>query len=66
MQTALTELPKALAAEGYGTPSYRAVYEAARSAIIPATRGNNGRWVFDPTDLPIIADRLGLRSGRSG
>lgn len=66
MQIALTELPKTLAAEGYGTPPYRSVYEAARSAVIPATRGQNGRWVFDPTDLPTIADRLGLQPGRSG
>lgn len=66
MNRSLTDLPTILAAEGYGTPSYRAVYEAARSAVIPAQRGENGRWVFDPTDLPIIADCLGLQSGRSG
>lgn len=58
----LTDLPATLAAEGYPAPSYRFTYEAARSARIPATRGENGRWTFDPADLPIIADRLGLAS----
>lgn len=58
----LTDLPATLAAEGYRAPSYRLAYEAARSAVIPATRGENGRWTFDPADLPVIADRLGLSS----
>ena len=58
----LTDLPATLAAEGYPAPSYRFTYEAARSARIPATRGENGRWTFDPADLPVIADRLGLAS----
>jgi hypothetical protein len=56
----LTDLPATLAAEGYPAPSYRLVYEQARSARIPAKRGCNGRWTFDPADLPEIADRLGL------
>jgi hypothetical protein len=60
MPRPLTELPATLASEGYQPPSYRFAYEAARSARIPATRGDNGRWTFDPADLPIIADRLGL------
>ena len=59
-QLPLTDLPAALAAQGYTAPSYRHAYEQARSARIPATRGANGRWVFDPADLPEIADRLGL------
>lgn len=56
----LTDLPAALAAQGYPAPGYRFAYEAARSAVIPVTRGENGRWTFDPADLPVIADRLGL------
>lgn len=60
MHRPLTDLPAALAAEGYPAPSYRHAYEQARSARIPATRGENGRWTFDPADLPVIADRLGL------
>ncbi len=60
MHRPLTDLPATLAAEGYRAPSYRFAYEAARSAVIPVTRGENGRWTFDPADLPVIADRLGL------
>ena len=60
MHRPLTDLPATLAAEGYPAPSYRHAYEQARSAAIPATRGENGRWTFDPADLPVIADRLGL------
>lgn len=59
-QRPLTDLPATLAAQGYPTTSYRSAYEQARSARIPATRGENGRWMFDPADLPMIADRLGL------
>ncbi len=55
----LTHLPKALAAAGYAPPGYRACYEAARSAQIPADI-INGRWTFDPNDIPAIADALGL------
>jgi len=62
MHRPLTDLPATLAAEGYTAPSYRHAYEQARSARIPATRGENGRWTFDPADLPVIADRLGLAS----
>ena len=61
----LTDLPAALAAQGYTPPSYRHAYEQARSARIPATRGSNGRWTFDPADLPVIADRLGLASANA-
>lgn len=59
-QPKLTELPRALK-EAYGTtPNYRTVYEAARSALIPASCAENGRWTYDPADLPAIADGLGL------
>ena len=61
----LTDLPAALAAQGYAAPRYRFAYEQARSARIPATRGANGRWTFDPADLPVIADRLGLTSSNA-
>ena len=58
----LTDLPATLAAQGYPAPSYRHAYEQARSARIPATRGSNGRWTFNPADISVIADRLGLTS----
>lgn len=57
----LTDLPRVLIEAGFeDAPNYRACYEAARSAAIPATRGKDGRWKFDPQDLGEIADRLGL------
>lgn len=56
----LTDLPAALIEAGYETPTYRTVYEAARSARIPVKRARNGRWTFDPQDIGDIADRLGL------
>jgi hypothetical protein len=56
----LTDLPAALLQAGHEAPAYREVYEAARSARIPAQRGRNGRWSFAQDDLPKIADRLGL------
>ncbi len=58
----LTLLPTTLAEAEYESVPYRAVYEAARSARIPARLGRNGRWTFDPQELPAIADALGLTS----
>lgn len=61
MQTyPLTDLPAALLEAGFETPGYREIYEAARSARIPAKRGKNGRWTFVADDLPVIAERLNL------
>lgn len=54
-QSPLTLLPKALTDAGFPAPSYRACYEAARSARIPATREGNGRWTFKVGDLDTIA-----------
>jgi hypothetical protein len=60
-QLPLTDLPRALIEAGFeDAPNYRTLYEAARSAVIPAQRGKDGRWKFDPRDLGEIADRLGL------
>lgn len=60
-QIPLTDLPRALLEAGFDdTPNYRACYEAARSAAIPAQRGPDGRWKFNPQDLGEIAERLGL------
>lgn len=61
----LTDLPAALLQAGHEAPAYREVYEAARSARIPAQRGRNGRWSFAQDDLPKIADRLGLLSSHA-
>lgn len=61
----LTDLPAALIGAGFDAPNYRACYEAARSARIPVTRNESGRWTFRPDDLPVIASRLSLpRSAR--
>lgn len=61
----LTELPAALIDAGFNAPGYRSVYEAARSARIPAKRGINGRWTFAEADLPVIAERLALTADRA-
>jgi predicted site-specific integrase-resolvase len=54
----LTLLPQSLAQAGFTPPGYRVCYEAARSAHIPATRENNGRWVFNASDVGTIAERM--------
>ena len=57
----LTLAPAALIEAGYhDAPNYRAIYEAARSARIPAKLTKAGKWTFDPADLPVIAEALGL------
>jgi hypothetical protein len=61
-QIPLTLLPQSLTESGFNTPGYRACYEAARSAQIPATRANNGRWVFNACDVCTIAHRMGLNA----
>jgi hypothetical protein len=66
MQTyPLTDLPTALLEAGFEDTGYREIYEAARSARIPAKRGKNGRWTFVADDLPVIAERLNLLVPRS-
>lgn len=57
-KTPLTLLPKALLDAGYEPIGYRACYEAARSAKIPADFGSNGRWTFDLSDIDQIANCL--------
>ena len=61
----LTDLPAALLQAGYEPAPYREVYEAARSARIPAQRGRNGRWSFVLDDIPQIAGSLGLLSSHA-
>jgi hypothetical protein len=56
----LTDLPAALIGAGFETPNYRALYEAARSAVIPVIRNASGRWAFRPDDIPRIATSLKL------
>ena len=58
----LTDLPRALIEAQYEPPAsgYRGCYTAAVDGRIPARRGKNGRWTFDPADLPTIAPAMGL------
>ena len=57
----LTQLPRALSEAAYRNPGYRALYEAARDARIPAHQsGGTLRWMYDPADLSKIADAMGL------
>ena len=58
----LTVLPTALAEAGYEPVAYRRAYQAVVDARIPAKRRANGRWTFDPEDLPAIAESLGVAS----
>ena len=39
-------------------PSYRKSYNAAVNAVIPAERGDNGRWTVARADVPLIAEML--------
>ena len=56
----LTQLPTALKAAGFKPPSYRSTWSAAVNGTIPAKKGRNGRWVYSPDDLPVIAQKLNL------
>lgn len=56
----LTLLPKFLSDNGFDAPNYRTIYEAARSADIPAIRKKTGRWYFSTADIDQIVERLEL------
>ena len=56
----LTVLPRALGEAGYQIPKYRTVYNASVDGRAPIERQDNGRWMFDPDQIPAIADALGL------
>lgn len=60
----LTLLPFEMARlTGEPGPSYRICYMAALDGLIPAERGENGRWTVAASDLPKVARALG-RKGR--
>lgn len=45
---------------------YMRVYSAVADGTIPAERGpNNSRWLVEESDLPGIAERLGVPLGES-
>jgi hypothetical protein len=58
----LTKLAGELIKRGFmNVPTYRTIYALAVSARLPGVvRGANGRWIYDPAQLPIIAASLGL------
>jgi hypothetical protein len=58
----LTKLAGELIKRGFmNVPTYRAIYALAVSARLPGVvLGANGRWVYDPAQLPVIAASLGL------
>ena len=57
----LVLLPATLSDAGFDeTPTYRQCYDAALARRIPASRSAKGRWTFDPADLELIAQGLGL------
>jgi len=56
----LTDLPRALRAYGVET-SYQRCWRAVVAGDIPADR-KGSKWTVKETDLPVIADRLGLAS----
>lgn len=59
-RASITDLPRALIEGGYESTTYHRVYNAVLAGRIPARRGKNGRWTFDPADLPTIAQAMGL------
>ena len=56
----ISTLAHDLLAHGHDAPNYRALADAARSGHFPAERGANGRWTYDPADVPLIAKALHL------
>lgn len=55
----LADLPAALAAKGYETPTYKSCYNAAIHARIPAARNGRTR-VVRAADLDVIAEAMSL------
>ena len=59
----LTEFPRALKAYTKGkTISYASAYQRVLNGELPATKKPNGRWVISRSDLPSIAQILGLET----
>ena len=58
----LPTLPDQLIEKGYKSVPYRNLWEAAIDRCIPAVRAKNGRWYYDPEDVPKIAFTFGLNS----
>jgi len=56
----LTQLPTVLLERNYTQKpvNYKRVYAAAVSQVIPAKKGDNGRWDVGEDDLPKIAEIL--------
>lgn len=62
----LSVLVRTLIDSDYQPPlTYDVVYRASLNALIPVERGPNGRWTFNPADVPVIAERLGLTITRA-
>ena len=57
---ALTDLPRRLKKDYGKTKTYRQTYNAAVDGLIPAERGDNGRWHVTEANLPAVAEALGL------
>lgn len=57
----LTDLPRELQALTQGsTCSYRRLYRLTLDGVLPVTKGTNGRWLVQRSDLPAIVSLLGL------
>lgn len=57
----LTHLAPALRGAGYAdAPNYRTLYHRSLDGVIPVEQSDKGRWFFDPADLHVIAEALGL------
>ena len=56
----ITQLPRALERLTGQTVSYRRVYFACVDNRIPVEQTQNGRWQYDPNELPQIAAALGF------
>lgn len=61
-QAPLSGINAELTKAGLPAIPYRTVYTAAVDGVIPAERGGNGRWTFNPADVHKIAAALGVTS----
>lgn len=60
----LTRLPRKLAEHtGQPAPTYRKCFDAAVEARIPAEFAGS-RWTVDDTDVPQIAEAMGLMAAK--
>lgn len=56
----LSQLPRELLRHCGSPVPYQRLYRAVLNCQIPAQQGENGRWTYNPEDVPAIASALRL------